>query len=64
MKISELICALVEIKQKYGNIEALIATNYTHHSVKWVDYSKPHDKSIEHACIRMDDENISINTTP
>ena len=54
MKIDELISVLQGIKDKHGNIEALLADRYMHYQIKYIDFSDP--GSIEpHVCIRMKD---------
>ena len=55
MKISELSRQLDELKEKHGDIDALITTSYSHHEIKWIDYYEARLDCIEHICIRVKD---------
>lgn len=55
MKLSEMIEILQGIKQTQGDLECLLTDAYSHHHVRWIDYSECRGKVGEHVCIRIDD---------
>lgn len=61
MLIDQLICCLVEIKQKYGNIPVFLTDSFDHHDIRWVDYMEELPHFIEHVCIRIEDKKTISN---
>jgi len=57
LKIDDLIQSLITVSQEHGNIDVLIADQYTHYEVKYVDYYEARLDTKEHFCIRLRDDN-------
>lgn len=58
MKISDMIEALQHIKDTRGDIPCWISQKYSHHEIKWIDYSECNTNlgTQEHVCIKIKED--------
>lgn len=61
MNITEIIKVLEQIRDTRGDIPCWISARYTHHNIKWIDYSSCNTNlgTQEHVCIRIKDDEES-----